>query len=466
MINERKNIDNLFADGLKGFKAKAPVHAWDRLSQGLDHKEGRKKWLIIRLVAASVTILFAFGAGYYFANLNNESQFMVNDNSSETLNISDENLISTQSEPENKNKTYEELNTTNEIVSALPVHDESTQLAVSTPERDSASEDIILPENLNEVKDQNTLLSRSEVAINQIRTIPAGLVSLSYNKPITEIASKTPDVVPDFLIPEYTGVEYTYGGTTNKKEVIKSRWSVGALFAPTYSYREISTNYENQGQMDPSINDNLNANEEALRSYAGGINVDFALSKRWALQSGMYYSRIGQVNNDALEYAYNGKNGILYAIHTSTGNINISIENVPDDIRITNNIKDSTGVPGSVQIEQNFDFVEVPFLLKYKVLNRKFSVNFTGGLSPAYLVQNNTYLKVDEEKYNVGNSTNLNSLLVNTSLGLGLEYLVISNLSISFEPTFKYSMVPLNKDSQLYYHPYSFSWFTGIKLRF
>jgi hypothetical protein len=202
-------------------------------------------------------------------------------------------------------------------------------------------------------------------------------------------------------------------------------------------------------------------------SYAGGLNVDYALNKKWGLQSGMYYSRIGQVNNDALEYTYNGKDGYLLAIHTSTGHINISIENIPDHILVTNISKDSTsnGSP-MVSIEQNFDFFEVPFLLKYKMINRKFSFNLTGGLSPAYMVKNSTYLNVDDEKYNVGPAENLNSLLINTSIGLGLEYKVFKQLSFSLEPTFKYSMVSLNRESQFYYHPYYLSLFTGIKFKF
>ncbi|MDB4304220.1 PorT family protein, partial [Desulfosarcina sp.] len=210
----------------------------------------------------------------------------------------------------------------------------------------------------------------------------------------------------------------------------------------------------------------LNDNENALLSYSGGLNVDYALSKRWGLQSGMYFSRIGQVNNDALEYAYNGKDGLLYAISTSTGNINISFENIPDNIRITNTPKDSIGGSGSATIEQNFDFFEVPFLLKYKILNRKFSFNLSGGLSPAYLVKNSTYLTVDDEKYNIGDAGNLNSLLVNTSVGIGLEYKAFKKLSFSLEPTFKYSLVSLNKDSEFYYHPYSLSFFTGVKFSF
>ncbi len=310
------------------------------------------------------------------------------------------------------------------------------------------------------------LIARSDIEITSLQIIPAGNLSLSDLQPALTLASKSSDPGPQFTIPEFTGVEYTYGDATEKKESIKNRWAIGAQFAPTYSYREISTNYENQGQVDPNANSYINENEEALMSYAGGLNVEFAVSKRWSLQSGMYFSRIGQVNNDALEYIYNGKGEVLYAVNTSTGNINISFEKIPENIRITTSAKDSSNNPGSVQIEQNFDFFEVPFLLKYKVLNRKFSVNLTGGLSPAYLVENKTYLKVDSEKYDVGDAANLNSLLVNTSIGLGLEYKVLKQLSLSFEPTFKYSLVSLNKGSQFYYHPYSLSWFTGIKFSF
>lgn len=463
MINDKKNIDKLFADGLKTYKAQTPVHAWEGLSSSLDKKQSRKKYLYIRLLAASVAILMAFGAGYFYANYDKQMPVLVNQEVPESLNSNEQFVFDENNQLEESNEITEFTKETN--LETQKIDDGSNGMTNS--ENTSYASREISNSKKSVAEARNILFSRNEITIASLEMIHPDNFTFSASQFVTSIAfeSNTPD--PKISIPEFTGVEYTYGGETGKKEKINNRWTLGAQFAPTYSYREISTNYENQGQINPDANNSLNDNEEALMSYSGGLNVDFAVSNRWSLQSGMYYSRIGQVNNDALEYTNNGKDDILYAVNTSTGNISISFEKIPDKIRISSVKKDSTsGGPGLVQIEQNFDFFEVPFLLKYKVLNRKFSVNLTGGLSPAYLVENKTYLKVDDEKYDVGGAANLNSLLVNTSIGLGLEYKAFKKVSFSLEPTFKYSLVSLNKDSQFYYHPYSLSWFTGVKFSF
>jgi len=306
--------------------------------------------------------------------------------------------------------------------------------------------------------------TRDESGLSRVQQLEFKMFTNDLNIQIIQIASTEPLNYLDII----EGPEYSFGDyTSDSKSSISNKWAIGAYFAPTYSYREISTNYENQVPADVNANNELNANEEALMSYAGGLNIDLKISKRWGLQSGMYYSRIGQVNNDALVYSIDSKGDILYAIQTSTGNINITIDKIPDRVRIVYDDKDSiVDNTGLASVEQNFDLLEIPFLLKYKMLDKRFSINLTGGLSPAYLVRNITYLKVDGERINVGDSPNLNSLLVNTSIGLGLEYKAFKKLSFSLEPTFKYSLSPLNNSSNFHYHPYYLSWFTGIRYKF
>jgi len=255
--------------------------------------------------------------------------------------------------------------------------------------------------------------------------------------------------------------------TTNTNK--QNKWSIGAHFAPVISYRDISTSYDNQQAS--SINETevqLNNAEESLLSYAGGVDVYYNLSKRWSVQSGMIFSRIGQINNDALAFKQEDDQILLYAINTSTGNINVAFEKVPEDIRKIEPPKDTLESfdLNNVRVVQNFDLFEIPIMIKYKILNKKLGINLSGGLSPAYLIDNNTYLEVNSDKYDIGNSSNLNSMIINTTFALGINYAVVKSLSINVEPNFKYSLSPINKNSQFDYHPYYFSIFTGIIYKF
>ncbi len=245
----------------------------------------------------------------------------------------------------------------------------------------------------------------------------------------------------------------------------ESKWSLGAHFAPVLSYRDITFSYDDQTSSNVlETESELNSAEQSLLSYAGGIDVYYDWSKRWSFHTGMIFSRIGQENNDALAFKQEDDQYLLFAINTSTGNINIAFEKIPEDIKKIEPPKDTLEFvnPNNVKIVQNFDLFEVPVMVKYKILNKKFGINLSGGFSPAYLVNNNTYLEIDDDKYDIGSSDNLNSVIINASFGLGINYALFKKLSLSLEPNFKYSLSPINKDSQFDYHPYYFSVFTGI----
>ena len=250
---------------------------------------------------------------------------------------------------------------------------------------------------------------------------------------------------------------------------LETKWAVGAQFAPVISYRDITSNDGDIPTNAFTRNESQHNNaEDVLLSYAGGVDVNYHVSKRWSIQSGLYFSRIGQENNDALNFKQNESQYQLYSINTSTGNISVTFEKVPEKIRggdFTKDTLDPINI-GNVKIVQNFDLFEIPVMVKYKVLNKRFGISLSGGLSPAYLVESHTYLETENNKHDIGNSENLNPMIVNTTLALGLNYGITKKLTINFEPTFKYSLNPINKNSGFDYHPYYFSWYTGIRYNF
>ena len=74
MTKDKKNIDLLFEEGLKGFKEKPPVYAWNKLDKGLSAAGSKKTINWLRLAAAIVLIFLAFGAGYFYATYFNDEQ--------------------------------------------------------------------------------------------------------------------------------------------------------------------------------------------------------------------------------------------------------------------------------------------------------------------------------------------------------------------------------------------------------
>ncbi len=467
MNRDKKNIDRLFEQGLKGYKESPPIYSWDRLDAGLGKADKQKTFFYLRLLAASIIILFAFGAGYFYGvyNLDNGSysQISENDNTElpvvlpSTTEISDvktdgtKEIFIKEQEPDNVSENNAVI--TAEVESVNYTSSENS----SVVENDNV---VLLADNSSSIEIEKTEIRKLEMkeitSIIVEKEVLSEMLANSYQKKNTEILTYY-DIETEPL------QEYGF-----EENIVKSnalRWTVGAQVAPIYSYRDISTTYSSG-----SIANELSYNntEDPMTSIAAGVDVNYSVSKRVSFQTGMYYSQIGQINNDALSFVEDDGKFLLYSIETSLGVIDFTMENVPSDIREIIEAKDTVDLIDqlNVKVVEGFDIFEVPLMLRYKVLNKKFSINVMGGVSPAFVTNNSAYLEVDAQKYDVENSDNFNSVFFNSSLSLGLEYSFLKKLSINFEPTFKYALSPINKDGDFDYHPYSISWFTGLRYSF
>jgi hypothetical protein len=476
MIKDKRNIDALFEEGLKHLKEKPPAYTWDKLDKGLDRVKFKKSMVYIRWIAASVLIILAFGAGYYYAIYNLNTPEIADDSNLSTSASQNTKLADPQSIQDTKDNfseisVTEQPETNNSQTEKTNLPSLNNEILATNYNSSNINNEFIDSENLIDViskqdKSTDEIRHMQKIGMDNIPVNQQSISTVLANKQIpvanTEIAVTEPSTMSPYYYPE------DYGLKPNKKE-LETKWALGAQFAPVISYRDISISYENQqGNIINDDESQFNNAEDALLSYAGGIDFNYHVSKRWSIQSGLYFSRIGQVNNDALNFKQGNNQYLLYSINTSTGNISITFEKVPDDVRKIDSPKDTLESVdiGNVKIIQNFDLFEIPVMVKYKVLNKRFGINLSGGLSPAYVIKNNTYLEVENSKHDIGSSDNLNPMIVNTVFALGFNYGITQKLSINFEPTFKYSLSPINKNSQFDYHPYYFSWYTGIRYNF
>ena len=473
MNQDKRNIDKLFKDGLKGVREKPPVHAWDRLNHDLDMATYKKPIFYFRWVAAVALILIAFGAGYLIATLNNNPNLQSANNQEKTplneLTNSDQDAFENSTDltiQDTKSESSSNLTLTKSNTLNAELENRLNKVSISNQDNELSSNELIVVNESFRNKDNLKRVHWNSFDHIEIESLfrPHPIIqgeSLANNSEVSASQYLNSATKPINRLNEY---QYN-DPVKNKNDQI---WVVGAQFAPVISYRDISNTYGTQNNGSSNQRSDMNSNEEALLSYAGGVDVNFHINKKWSLQSGAYYSRIGQVNSDALKFNQENNDYLLFAINTSTGKINIAFEKVPDDVRKITPPKDTLEALdiGDVKVVQNFDLFEIPFMLRYKFLHKKLSISFAGGLSPAYLIDNTTYLEVENTKYDIGSSSNLNSMIINSSFSLGFDVALSKKFSFNFEPTFKYSLNPLNSDSQFDYHPYYLSWFTGVKYTF
>jgi opacity protein-like surface antigen len=256
---------------------------------------------------------------------------------------------------------------------------------------------------------------------------------------------------------------------------VMARWSVSAIASPTY-YSQFTSSGNAMAQQ-------LAESDQSRVSYTGGVGLAYKLSSRFSIQSGLYYSSMGQEIGGINAYSgfqdYDNAKGdhnfeILTASGTVTTNnsdIFINSYNLPGRISniSTNEVFDPVKANLSYvssTIYQDLSFLELPVIVRYKVVDRKVGVNLIGGMSYNFLVNNSVYAVSEAGQTPVGSTDGLNTVSLSSSLGMGMEYKLSQNLSLNLEPTFRYYINPFNTGNGSGLHPYSVGIFSGVAYKF
>ncbi len=216
-----------------------------------------------------------------------------------------------------------------------------------------------------------------------------------------------------------------------------------------------------------------NDSERGKISYSGGMKIGYKASKRLSIHTGLVYSSLGYaiegittastISETELVAAYD-KPGLIaqpLTIPNSIGSINS--ENLNSNSLSNSNAsrnKDASldyfnsgalldptnrDPMSDVSLNQIFHLMEIPFLLRYKLIDRKLDFNLLGGLSTNFLIGNSLTLMEGSEKTNVGETGSLNTINYSGSLGVGFEYDISNNLLFQLEPQFKYYLNSITK---------------------
>jgi hypothetical protein len=284
---------------------------------------------------------------------------------------------------------------------------------------------------------------------------------------INDDALKIDIYEPDIALNAYVPVD------ENPKN--NDRWSIAALASPTYYSRFNSGSDELTRQ--------LSGSEQPLISYSGGVAFSYKINKRLSVQSGVFYSAIGQevdgINTFSGFLPYdNTKGDHIFEVQTTNGTVFTSNRDIflmdnGTGNRIMTNYTPDVFDPNKASLQlvnnnlfQNFSYLELPVILRYKFIDKTVDFNVIGGLSYNMLVGNSVYTTGDGGRYNIGKTEGLNLITFSSSLGMGVEYSVSEKLSLNLEPTFRYYINPFNQMTISGIHPYSFGIFSGVSYKF
>jgi hypothetical protein len=459
-----KNMDELFRENLHDYSQNPPEEVWYRIEKSLLSNRKKTLWPLYIRVAAS--ILFLAGLTiitWKYLAKDNKTQF-ADEQTSVTANqgalysesakntdiaVNQRSRVSaTQNEaPANSGHTGRILNSSiNENIENQAQTEEQQALT------DVMTENTVLPQIDSSVSATDGI--QSTLAEQEIKTV-------SKENSVSTLASDDLIIQQNLLALEQQN--------SQSKEQRPVLWSVGGEAGPQYSYRDVNVNTSNLQ------NDYYDQYEKGVVAFAGGVNVEMEPLNRFSIQSGVFYSKIGQIK-DNLQFDGNGQIGeawfnpnSVFQDNTRTANVVNSTGNITFDkeLNITSdNNSFETWEPGVITAEQYFEFIEVPFVCSYKIVDRKWDIDVSSGLWANFLVGNEAYATYNDTFTVEGETDDINSFNYSASLAVGFAYPFGKHLSINMQPLFKYYLTPINSNPQTEVHPYSVSLMTGIHYTF
>ncbi len=446
MLEEPNHIDELFNDFLHDYEESVPNFIWNNVK---DELHARKKMHILqrlRTIAASVALLVAFGLGYYISNpgairknktvANSGHKLLLEDKTykGDSLDLKEDEAIEKQEKTQSKERKLSFKN-------SLKVH----HTPIADYDKFGIFDSSYLFRKYNYVislfKEKNTEQKKSLLA---------------------ESGQKSNQLLTDTLLLRKENLR-SEGFPSLKDNKKLSAWSFGTKFSPVFSVEEATSDAGQQTQGTKSEIDqgpNIDLNEKAATSFTGGINVNYQLSNRISIESGIFYLNKKQ-SADNLIATHDAEFGNGDFVVHAPGQ-SIDLQNIGDAYIIKQSYSTSY-YDLNASFIANAEYIELPLIIRYKLVNQKLGLDVLSGVSTNFLVGNNSYIISGENKLWADNS-DLSSVLYGATIGLGINYRIYQNFSFNLEPTFKYSFLPENSIFRKY--PYSFAVFAGFSYRF
>jgi len=438
MVKSDSNIDILFRQGLSNIEALPPESVWDDI-QPLLRKNNRGLFFKI---AAGLAILTSLGLMAYFftgtARMTNNSMQVAT--AGELSTLFDASYIN------------------------IAVTDEDNLSA-----RESGS-------FYNENRDEDDGQANEEPVTRSADPATSGhrMVDLEYNRPDNNTLrfADAPAAVSARTDYERILVADIQPVEPAEESKIK-KWELGAMVSPAY----LSTNLNSSNDLLKQVEDN----ESPVLSYTGGFSISYRMTGRLSIQTGLYYSSLGREVTGVSSYSgftpyASSKSGVIFGVETTSGTISSTNRDIYladgegnriDGFYTADNFDPAKSdlVPFGDRLRQSFEYLQVPLMLRYKLIDRKIAFNVLGGMSYNFLVGNQTWAMNEEgSKIHLGSTDGVDNVLFSSSLGMSMQYHLNEKLSFNLEPELRYY---LNTGGDLGSgNPYTFGIFSGMQLRF
>ncbi|MCK5134308.1 MAG: hypothetical protein KAR19_00870 [Bacteroidales bacterium] len=464
-MNDQLNSGKGFLkDKLGGYRVDPPEKVWDSISTRLGGRSRKRTIIIVLSVAATIALAVTLGISYFGPDVPGEAGIAetgIDEAGRETL---EEKVARTMEKLTTDEITREESVTEESVTEELAVNVDMEEAAGEFYSREAAAignppqeqteqlDYIEQPEQMGTTGQPeqmgNTLQSDEMTDMDNTGT---------EDSPVLDTGDELPtDPIPDLDM-------------DRKKD---PRWIIGAALSPLYSFRDA------EGGGTTGTSDH----ESGMISYAAGIHVGYRTTSRLVIESGIFFNKMGisigapdiLLSNNSFDFAPLGgevSRSNVMAISNSVGNIvtksgDIYVNNYKLNESNEVNTFFSSEEYADQGIKQHLDYLELPFNLRYTVVDRDIELQLVGGVSTNLLVNNYVTMETADGPTEIGYLTNIKSVNYSGNAGLGLIYHIHEQFSLRLEPRFRYFLNSVNDKTLPSTRPYTFGLYTGLSYTF
>ncbi|RAR72826.1 hypothetical protein [Flavobacterium aciduliphilum] len=478
-MKESKNIQSFFQEKFENLEIQPNPIVWDTIYHELHEKKKRRTvffWWFFSGVAAGFVLFFSINNLYF-----QEREGLRPDSvSSQKQSVSSDELKKTKEPQKTSNPQEIKKNAPEYVVDRIKdkhtlsntrvskiEYDKTSGFAVTYKEKQTSTYTHKLHyktanDNQDDPKNHSEALKTLEdhALVNEANSkLYSNELKEASPKAVLEINSSEDKKLDStkIVVAVQNPLEELLNEKESKleKEPKVNRWQVFTNIAPIY--------FSSVTEGSP-LDSNLKNNKKSysLNNQSYGVGLAYDVNKKVKVRAGINILNVDYSTQDIVYYYQSDMvSGKIDHLNTNAIGGAIIIESL-NNVTIPFN---KMGEKSQGSINQKLGYVEVPLELTYALLNKRFGIDFIGGMSTLFLNKNEIFLQSPTLQVKIGEADNLNNTHFSGNLGLGIKYALRRNFLARVEPTFKYQVNTFRNDSGNF-NPYVFGIYTGLNYIF
>jgi hypothetical protein len=469
MITDKDSIDQLFRAKLRDYEAPPPPSVWIHIHSEIRGNERARKITFLKGAGIAAAVLSAFLAGWW---LTNPKDLIENpDNAADvkdapktevanSINLKKPLIRSTKaSTAESGLSDKRDAGFTN--FTGRQYKPSITSMATFAP--DTSFINKTSESSISETKEpvlfdvEKEFLSHFQSNLKLMKQLSDWVTTFNNNNRFKDtIHTKTPGVQSIRQPGAYIMPVIAADSKKVKLNDKRNNWTLCAELSP------VSITQREGGS---SISGQQTSYEN---SVSGSLMAGYIIRKRIVVKSGIIVSQLRQVTRiqdyppaySSVAIPFKTAN-----LATSSGSVNLNrAVALQSDVLFSN---DNLPVPGiQPELKQEFSYIEIPIQMVYKLIDHKFNLGVTGGVSTNILAGNRAGLYENGQRINHGQTSNIRDITYSGALGVEFGYDIGNKVAFTIEPRIKRFLNSLSSNEAIDFKPYQLDIMTGVTYSF